>query len=264
MRAPLIAALLLCASAGASAGCYQELKRALPDGGVVLFGEYHGTVQAPRFFGACVREFAARGERPAVFLEMMASESARLDGFLAGRIDEKTLLQGAQWKIEDGRSSQAMLSLLRMLRRETTAGRVRQVSAFDQAEGSAGDDREAAMASNFLAAWPGTGYTLVLTGNMHARLQPGAPWDAAFVPFAMRVRAKADKLLTLDVRYLAGSAWSCSPACGAGSLAASMEGVARSRTPAIALGTGGPAYNGTFFVGKPAVSPPAARGPIVR
>ncbi|UUZ55420.1 ChaN family lipoprotein [Massilia sp. H-1] len=143
MRTPLLAALLQgCCSATASAACYEELKRALPDGGVVLFGEYHGTAEAPRLFGDCVREFAAHGERPAVFLEMMASESARLDGFLAARTDEAQLLAGAQWGVEDGRSSQAMLDLLRLLRQETGAGRVRKVTAFDQADGAPAQARK--------------------------------------------------------------------------------------------------------------------------
>lgn len=261
MRTTLLAALLLGWCGAASAGCYQDLKRALPDGGVVLFGEYHGTEQAPRFFGECVREFAARGERPAVFLEMMASENARLDGYLDGRIDEKTLLQGPQWRIEDGRSSQAMLALLRLLRDESRAGRLRKVSAFDQAEGGAPATREGAMAANFLAAWPGTGYSLVLTGNMHARLQPGVPWDAAFTPFAMRVRAKADRLVSLDLRYLAGSAWSCSPQCGADTMPDNTAGVERPDTPAVKLGVDDPAYSGTFFVGKVSASLPAARAP---
>jgi len=264
MRRSLLATLLLLTCAGASAGCYQELTRALPDGGVILFGEYHGTAEAPRFFGDCVREFSARGQRPAVFLEMMASESVRLDDYLAGRLDEKALLQGAQWRIEDGRSSQAMLDLLRLLREETAAKRVPKVIAFDQADGGPPATRESAMAANFLAAWPGTGYTLVLTGNMHARLQPGAPWDAAFTPFAMRIRAKADKLVSLDVRYLAGSAWSCTPQCGPDSMSDHVGGVNRSDTPAVKLGVDDPAYSGTFFVGKVNASAPAARDPIVR
>jgi hypothetical protein len=154
-----------------------------------------------------------------------------------------------------------MLALLRTLRGESAAGRLRQVSLFDQAEGLPAATRESAMAANFLAAWPGKGYSLVLTGNMHARLQLGMPWDASFKPFALRIREKADKLLSLDLRYLAGSAWSCTPACGVDTMAASMGGVAGRDAPALQLGTDDPAYSGTFFVGKVNASPPALHAP---
>ncbi|SHH45111.1 hypothetical protein SAMN05428948_4089 [Massilia sp. CF038] len=260
-RHVLIAALLLFSCAGARASCYQELKRALPDGGVVVFGEYHGTQEAPRFFGECVREFAARGERPAVFLEMSTSERARLAGFMASRIDEKALLEGAHWGSEDGRSSQAMLALLRALREDTAAGRVRSVTPFDMpydTPDSVSDSmRDKIMASNLLAAIPAKGYSLVFTGNTHARLQQGMPWNTAFTPFAMQVRDKVSKLVSLDLRYLAGSAWSCTPKCGPDSMDDALDGVTRRDTPAVALGVDDPAYSGTFFVGKLSASPPA-------
>ncbi|HEY0065362.1 MAG TPA: hypothetical protein VGC21_24810 [Telluria sp.] len=263
IRHGLLAMLLLFACGGASASCYQELKRALPDGGVVLFGEYHGTREAPRFFGECVREFAARGERPAVFLEMSTSESTRLEDYLSSRTGEKALLAGRHWQVQDGRSSQAVLGLLRMLRGDRAAGRVRSVTAFDMAYDNPDALRETTMAANFLTAWPGTGYALVFTGNTHARLQQGMPWDASFTPFGMHVRAKVDKLVSLDLRYLAGSAWVCTPKCGPDSMDDALDGVTGRTTPAVKIGVDDPAYSGTFFVGKVHASPPVL-GPAAR
>jgi hypothetical protein len=79
-------------------------------------------------------------------------------------------VQGAQWQVEDGRSSVAMLELLRELRADVAARRVATVAGFDQAEGGHHKVRDRVMADQFLAAYPGKGYSLVLAGNVHARL----------------------------------------------------------------------------------------------
>lgn len=45
-------------------------------------------------------------------------------------------------------------------------------------------DREKAMMRNFMNGYSPAGYNLVLTGNVHARLARGMPWNANLVPFA--------------------------------------------------------------------------------
>lgn len=256
MRTFPLGCLLLLASFNASAGCYDDLKKKLPDGGVIVFGEYHGTLEAPRFFLECVREFAAQKEEVSVFLEFRVTENPLIARYLGGTIDERALVQGAQWKVEDGRSSMAMLDLLRELRTDVAARRVTTVSGLDHAEGGDYAVRDRVMAENFLAAYPAKGYSLVLVGNVHARLTEGVPWDPKLKPFAMVVRQKVAKIVSLDMRYQAGTAWSCAPKCEADSINAQLGGVTLPATRAVAFHQSG-AYDGTWYVGKLNASPPA-------
>lgn len=257
MRNFPLACLLLFASFNATASCYAELKQKLPDGGVIVFGEYHGTVEAPRFFLDCVREFAAKKEKVSVFLEFPVSENASLSGFAAGKIDEHKLVQGAQWKIEDGRTSVAMLELLRALRSDLAARHVSNVVGFDQDPGSDYAVRDRVMAENFLTAYPATGYSMVLVGNLHARLTQGVPWDPNLKPFAMYVREKVRAMVSLDLRYGAGTAWTCTPKCGQDRMGAHLDGVTLPALPSVALRHSGAAFDGTWYVGQLSASPPA-------
>lgn len=245
------------ASLNAAASCYTELKKTLPDSGVIVFGEYHGTVEAPRFFLDCIREFGAKKEKISVFLELPVTENPSLSSYGAGRIGERTLVQSSQWKIEDGRTSVAMLELLRALRTDLAAGRVVNVTGIDQANGGDYAVRDRDMADNFMKAYRGQGYSMVLVGNLHAKLTQGVPWNPNLKPFAMYVREKIGRMVSLDLRYGAGTAWSCTPKCGPASIGEHLAGVTLPAVPSVALKRTDAAYDGTWYVGPLNASPPA-------
>ena len=257
MRNLSLCLLLLSASLNASASCYTELKKTLPGSGVIVFGEYHGTVEAPQFFLDCIREFVAKKEKVSVFLELPVTENQLLSNYGAGRIDERTLVQSSHWKIEDGRSSVAMLELLRALRTDLAAGRVASVAGIDQAKGGDYAVRDRDMADNFMTAYRGQAYSMVLVGNLHARLTKGVPWDPKLKPFAMYVREKVGQMVSLDLRYGAGSAWSCTPKCGPDSMGEHLVGVTLPAVPSVEIQHTDAAYDGTWYVGQLNASPPA-------
>lgn len=257
MRKFLLCLLLLSASLNAFASCYVQLKQTLPDGGVIVFGEYHGTVEAPRFFLDCIREFAAKKEKISVFVELPVTENSLLSNYGAGKIDERALVQSSQWKIEDGRTSVAMLALLRGLRTDLAGGRVTSVAGIDQAKGGDYTVRDRDMADNFTTAYRGRGYSMVLVGNLHARLTKGVSWDPNLKPFGMYVRERVGQMVSLDLRYGAGTAWSCTPKCGPDSMGEHLVGVTLPAVPSVEIQHTDEAFDGIWYVGQLNASPPA-------
>ncbi len=52
---------------------------------------------------------------------------------------------------------------------------------------------------------------VVLTGNIHARVESGVPWDASFVPMVAQLRALEPKLtiVALNAVHRGGNTWAC-------------------------------------------------------
>lgn len=250
----LITAALCAAffSAGAQASCYAQLKQRLPQAGTVVFGEMHGSAEIPKFFVDCAREFAAHKESLTVFLEFQASENQTVERFMRGEIDDRELIKAPHWSRQDGRASLAMLDVFRELK--ALPGPRIGVFGFDRSGGEAGRDK--AMMANFLALYSPTGYNLVLTGNIHARLARGMPWNPDFVPFAQHLQKKLANMVSLNVRYPAGSSWTCSPLCEANPLEATDTKPRRAGDAEVMFSNADPAYNGYFRVGSISASRP--------
>ncbi len=90
-------------------------------GGIVLFGEIHGVRELPAVFGDIVCTVAASGLPVEVGLEMPKGEQPIVDRFMgsSGSSSEAaTLIASAFWSrsYQDGRSSQARLDLLGLVR----------------------------------------------------------------------------------------------------------------------------------------------------
>ncbi len=239
-----LAAVLFSAffAAGAQAGCYQQLKQRLPDAGTIIFGELHGSAEIPQFFFDCAREFVENKEAVNIALEFQASENALVEKFMRGEIGEADLVKGPHWGRQDGRASLAMLRLLRDLKALSASG-VR-VSGFDLSGYE--PDREKAMMRNFMSVYSRAGYNLVLTGNVHARLTQGVPWNPDFVSFAKHLHDHVANVVSLDAHYPAGTAWVCAPDCGIKQLNATDAG---KRAPAdIVYSSENPAFSGYFRV----------------
>ncbi|WP_342380378.1 hypothetical protein NVS55_12350 [Myxococcus stipitatus] len=242
----------------------------LAPGGLVLLGEMHGTQEVPRFTGQVACLASAKGLAVRVGLEIPEAEQPSLDAFLAAedvtRAQEE-LLQRPFWvrDIQDGRSSQAMLQLLGQLRDLRRAGAKLVVFAFDDELKGVAESRDARMAKRIGTAveqLPGD-LTLVLTGNIHALVDKGAPWDPEFLPMGWHLTQAKHRVVAMNNSYTGGSAWVCmgQQPCMGRTLPRRDLG----RQPSVEVSaTSANGYHGFFHVGNLTASPPAAeskRGP---
>jgi len=168
----------------------------LAPGGLVVFGELHGTCEAPAFVALAAEHAAAAGP-VTVALEIPDELQPAIDAFVASG-DRAALVATPSlfWSWRDGRSGEALIALLDRVR----ALRDATVLCFDGAWDS-DEARDAGMARAILsaiarrhAAW------LVVCGNLHART--GSPrW------MGWHLRARHPELVALDIAYDGGCAW---------------------------------------------------------
>jgi hypothetical protein len=212
----------------------------------VLVGEIHGTAEAPGIFGDLVCAAVESGRQVVVGLERPVGEQAAID---AG--DWTGLVASHGWHVFDGRSSVAMLELLKSL--HATKGA--QVVAFDP--GGANAKRNAAMAKELRAAaerHPGA-LVIVLTGNLHASKKAIAGFGD--YPF-MAMLLPEEATVSLYAADRGGTAWTQSNGgCGAHAMKSSggeERGVAFRKAPMAG-------YDGVLATGAVSTaSGPAAGG----
>jgi hypothetical protein len=246
----------------------EGLDRLLAPGAIVLVGEMHGTAESPAFVADLVCGALAAGRSVTVALEIEREEGERVDAFLASAgtpADRGALLAGPFWRDEyqDGRRSEAMVRLLDDLRRARRAGRPLRATLLDQAERTTGRERDARMAARLVAAAEAApdDFVVALTGNLHNRTVPGAPWDAGYEFMGVHVARALPgrKLVSLDVALAGGTAWYCTSAepssCGPQDLRARDAGDGRR----VVLGERPDAhgFHGRYAVGPLTASPPA-------
>lgn len=199
---------------------WQSISARDPD--YVVFGETHGTREAPAFFYSIACSLARDGERLLVAIEFSPFyDQALQDAWNAdaGQFESRLLQAGWRGRI-DGVASEAMFEMVRGLHRLRQAGYSIDITAFN----GAGDEEqrsrlanlpgqgphEAAQAENIAAAAKARCYdrVLVLVGNLHAEKQTIELGNGAFDPMAKRLEAYGS-VLSLDMRYGAGTSWSC-------------------------------------------------------
>jgi hypothetical protein len=238
---------------------------------VLLLGEMHGTTESPAFLAnaACL---ALRAGRPVtVALEIPREEQSRLEAFLASAGTEgnrAALLARPFWGAEyqDGRRSQAMLSMLEELRRLHQQGRPLRVKLVDRmAAPAVPAERDRWMAEGLAQAFDETpeGVVIALMGNLHVRVSRGTPWDPNYEPagFVLVNRRSEIHVTSLDVSYQGGSAWVCTSSDPSSCGARPVHGRADARSGRVVLNpqvTNG--YHGVYEVGMLTASSPA-QGP---
>ncbi|NTX50684.1 hypothetical protein [Myxococcus sp. CA039A] len=237
------------------------LEALLKPGGLVLFGEMHGTEEVPRFVGDVACHASVQGLAVRVGLEIPSEEQGPLDAFLAADDAQKSqadLLLRPFWMrdVQDGRSSKAMLQLLSRLRELRRSGAKLTVVAFDVAKSA---DRDGEMAKNLLAALSkgAEDLTLVLAGNLHVRLEKGTPWDANYTPMGWHLAQAKLPVTSLNNSYTGGSAWVCmgqNAVCSAYPMKGKDKGERPFVEHAASVENG---YHGVFHVGAITASLPA-------
>lgn len=181
----------------------------------IVVGESHGTAQMPAAFGDLATAAARRGPT-VVALEHSGADHPLLDAYLASkgdRADRAALLKGVGWtqKLQDGRTSVAMLDLLERLRQLRHQGANLTVVACQPFKPEQIVDYEKSMG----LCWRDAGAAhpearvLVLVGNIHADRAPAGGRTSAIAALP------AAETLSLIAGSAGGQAWSCKGAdCG--------------------------------------------------
>jgi len=189
----------------------------LKPGGLLIFGELHGTRELPAFFGEAV--CWTSGALPVqAGLELPASEQERVETFLASPgapADVEALTAGPFWsrppEQQDGKASRAMAALVDRLRRLRRAGQPIDVFLFDVDDAGGPGERDRTMAERLaerVRAHP-EALTLALAGNVHARKNKGVPWNPELEPMGLHLVTAGVRVLSLDSVTPAGTAWIC-------------------------------------------------------
>lgn len=236
----------------------------LPQSGIVVFGEIHGTTEAPKFVSRVACASAQAGKRVIVAIEWPSDLQARLNDFFIDRASNPNAIRRADFVAtnEDGRASNAMLSLIDDAVSMRLSGHSVSVVAFD-VDGSsklnADETRDRAMAKNLRAivSQNSDALILVLTGNIHSRQERGTPWNAEVEPMAFLLRDL--KPISLNVAHEDGLAWVCGGDAKCGPR--QFKGAARfldltPKSAMMAIDSRVEAHDGYFYVGKLTASAP--------
>jgi len=229
----------------------------------LIFGEIHGTREAPRAFGEIICEAAKQGptvvgiERPAnltramqTFVDSDGSDDARFN-LLRGFFD------GTDW----GLSSQAFLDLfVRMQELKAQGADIRMIgftSTRIVGEGSQ-TPYEKALAGELqrASARNPDARILVLVGNLHARLEsyPELGDRPGFDPMAMHL--PEGEVLSFNIAHTGGTAHMCG-AEGCGPLP--VDDKSRPYEDGLMLTDRDSRYNGIWNIGPITASPPVGK-----
>lgn len=210
----------------AVAAAATEILDASGESRLIVIGEMHGTREVPDLVAALVEKYSAQGPL-ALALEMERTEHDALarymasDGAAAAR---EELRRRPYWNIadgsNDGRRSVDMLDLIESMRVLKAAGRDVAIAPYDIPPGTyrGSEDRERSMASylhSIHRALP-RGRMLVLTGNVHAMLQPRRLPGIGTTIQPMTYHLRGLQPYSIKISASTGEAWGCRSQHGCG------------------------------------------------
>lgn len=147
-------------------------------GTVILVGEIHGNRQSPAAFSDIICHAMQDGLKVKVGLEFREQNTGAFDAFIQEPDSGKAvreLMDLPFWHLDfkDGKSSKAMLELLRKIRQwRREGGTDISIFSFDSNDESDGVSRDEIMARHVEGQAGDRHVTLVLTGNYHSRTNP--------------------------------------------------------------------------------------------
>jgi hypothetical protein len=223
-----------------------------------VVGETHGTAETPALFRDLVCS-AVSAKRP-ILVGLELTDQHSIDGFMRPGNDEAAvtnLLAAKEWSRADGRSSHAMLTLLRELRAFKLKGLISGVVAFADTfprESAAQGEKRMAAALQAAANKNPDALIIALAGNVHAC--KGTLPDVGPDPL-MASYLPAAETVSLFVTDSGGEAWNCQGGgCGPhelGSSGGNQRGIALSPAASPL-----PGYDGVLSTGlKATASSPA-------
>lgn len=244
----------------------------------VVFGELHGTREAPTFFGSLACSLARDGKRILIAIEFNVEDNEALQrAWTTDRPRFEThLLAAKSWGRQDGVASEAMYSMLNDLHRLHTLGYPIGIAAFNGAANAAqrakyahlsGQGPHEAMQAENIASFARAGnydLVLILVGNLHAQKNGSMLGGAVVDPMAKRLEHYG-KVISLDVKHGGGFAWGCrrqySQALRCSEFAVAKTGAIK-RSPFLSLNeefiaaSAGEDYDGFYWLGPITSSPP--------
>jgi len=266
----LLLGLGLSMARAAAPDCAQglEMPAAFAGRTLLLFGEIHGTREAPAFVGRYLCAALAQPGPLLLGLEIPGADNqAAIDAYLASAgtlADRRALMATPHFraKLSDGRSSVAMFELIELARRLRHEGGPVGVLAFDAwpeaTRHDRGESREQAMAQNLrAAARPGT-RLIVLAGNAHVSARVGRPGAPDYAPLGALLADLAPLRLNIDLT--GGSHWTCRKPGDCGPQPMPSHPALRPGTSLLGLDERGAeaGFDGYFHVGPITPSPLAS------
>lgn len=228
-----------------------------PEEPLLLFGEMHGSQEAPELIHGLACDVSATRE-VAVGLEIPSGNQPLLDAYMtsAGSADDaRKLISSEFWQqSRDGRSSTAMLKLIEGLRALKQAGRPVSLFAFDE-QTRMDENRDVAIANGvrrFHDTHPKV-RIIALMGSAHAMQASMWSGDQISTPSGSLL---ADlHPVSVFIAYPAGTTWACMMGnCGIKTLPAADEEAALGFRDGAAKG----GYSRTYRLASMTASPPAA------
>ena len=216
---------------------------------VALFGEYHGTNEMLERFFDLVCSLISKTEKPLVIAIELQSTTQMTQALAVE--NELDFSEEKQWQsAHDGKTSLAMFKLIEKLRFLQRNEQL-QLVFFD----SASDERDRVMAQKIRNAQldnPNT-ITLVLTGNVHAKLTQGAFWDPDWTNMGEVLVEMGAKPLSIYFTSSGGEAWVCKDKCGVYSVSP-WKNESQSEFYSAKEGSG---YDYFWYIGRITASNPA-------
>lgn len=176
----------------------------------ILVGEMHGTQEQPAIFGDLVCAAATESHREIIVgLERPTSEQLEINAVVDSQdpsLATSELLKQPMWSTLDGRSSQAMVTLLDRLQNDRAEGKIKEVVAFDAGgpqDTSAIRDKKMGTFLRGVASQNPSALILVLTGNLHPLKASKRGYDYPF----MGMYLPSGQVKSLAVIDKGGTAW---------------------------------------------------------
>lgn len=189
---------------------------------ILVFGEIHGTDEAPRFVTDWICNLA-RSSPVVVGIEHPSSEQAALDSFMSTKALEtarEILAESSFWArdSQDGKTSISMYAMLDRLRQLRQSGADVTVVAVGSSGSGGGDE----ITENLQALARSSNAKIVaLLGNAHVRKAGAEGRDGVSrLMFDEPYRA-------LAFTHSGGTAWACAPVCEVQDLGLAKQGLHR-------------------------------------
>ncbi len=230
----------------------------IPNGKLLLFGEMHGSIEAPNLISNIACSLSS-SEDVAVGLEIPSQDQPLIDKFLESQgtsADITALTSSEFWqKGKDGRSSKAMLQLIKDIRSLRENGRSIQIFAFDDQPNST-LERNIAIANGIrrFQATHKNMRIIALMGNIHA-MQGGITTENG--PLITSAMLLSDlNPVSITITNPAGTIWACKPDCGIQSLTPRNQ---TERSPGFNASTAIGGYSYSYHLASITASPPAVQ-----
>lgn len=185
---------------------------------IVVIGEMHGTREAPAVAGELAKRYAS-SEPLLVALEVSRSEHAALAAYLrsdGGAVARQRVREGRFFDVpperNDGRRTEDLLDLVETVRQLRVAGRDVAILPFDIGPDDYVDSetRDRDMADYLRTAFKAlpNGRLLVLTGNVHAMLNPPPMIDDGLYQTATQLLEDLEPF-SVNLTASSGGIWAC-------------------------------------------------------